>query len=172
MLLFRIGLLGMLLWAAVASPVEPAHSAAPAGAPPAARQTERQAIQELMSRFLTSFENLDMTAFVGCFADDATVFFPSPEPPERFNGKDAIQVHFQKVFDAIRKGAAAGPPYHRLVPQDVDIQLLSADAAVVSFHLRNTERLARRTLVLKNVNGAWVIAHLHASNVILPSETH
>jgi uncharacterized protein (TIGR02246 family) len=149
----------MLIWATVASSAEQAR------APLAALETERQAVDELMSRFLTSFENLDMPAFIGCFAEDATVFFPSPEPPERFSGKDAVRTHFQKVFDSIRKGASSGPPYHRLIPQDVDVQLLGADAAVVSFHLRNTERLARRTLVLRNVHGAWLIAHLHASNV-------
>jgi len=38
-------------------------------------------------------------------------------------------------------------------------------AAVTSFHLRNDERTARRTIVFKRVDGAWRIAHLHASNV-------
>ena len=52
--LFRVGLLGMLLWTVATSSIEPAHPA------PAAAQTERQAIQALTSRFLTSFENLDM----------------------------------------------------------------------------------------------------------------
>ena len=155
----KIGLVGMLIWTATASSVEQAH------APLAALETERQAIEELTSRFLTSFENLDMPAFIACFADDATVVFPSPEPPERVSDKDAIRTRFQKVFDSIRKGANSGPPYHRLIPQDVDIQLLGTDAAVVSFHLSNTGRLARRTLVLQNVHGRWFIAHLHASNV-------
>jgi ketosteroid isomerase-like protein len=158
MLSLRIGLL-MLIWTTAVSPAEQAR------APLAALKTERQAIEELTSRFLTSFENLDMPAFIACFSEDATVFFPSPEPPERFSGKDAVRTRFQKVFDSIRNGASSGPPYHRLIPQDVDIQLLGADAAVVSFHLSNTERLARRTLVLKNVHGEWLIAHLHASNV-------
>jgi hypothetical protein len=46
----------------------------------------------------------------------------------------------------------------------VDCCGLSGDTAVVSFHLRNSERIARRTLVMKKARGAWLIAHLHASN--------
>jgi ketosteroid isomerase-like protein len=125
---------------------------------------DRQEIEQATARFLASFENLDMPAFIACFAEDATAFFPAPEPPERVAGKAAIRSRFQRVFDAIRKGASGGPPYHRLEPQDLQIQSLSADTAVVSFHLRNSERIARRTLVMKKVRGTWLIAHLHASN--------
>ena len=60
-----------------------------------------------------------MPAFMACFAEDATVFFPAPEPQERVTGKAAIGGRFQLVFDAIRKGASGGPPYHRLQPQDL-----------------------------------------------------
>jgi hypothetical protein len=86
-------------------------------------------------------------------------------------GKAAIRSRFEQVFDSIRKRASSGPPYHRLEAQDLQIQALGADTAVVSFHLRNSERLARRTLVLKKVQGAWLIAHLHGSNHPLQSAT-
>lgn len=107
---------------------------------------------------------LGLPPFIACFADDATAFFPAPEPPERVVGKAAIRSRFQLVFDAIRKGASGGPPDHRLQPQDLQMQMAGVDAALVTFHLRNSERLARRTLVFKKVHGVWVIAHLHASN--------
>jgi ketosteroid isomerase-like protein len=139
------GLLALMLWTAGAA-------------------SDQQEIEQATTHFLTSFENLDMPAFIACFTDDATAFFPAPEPPERVTGKAAIRSRFQLVFDAIRKSASAGPPYHRLEPQDLQIQSLSADTAVVSFHLRNSERIARRTLVMKKVRSTWLIAHLHASN--------
>jgi|KBSMisStandDraft_5_1062788.scaffolds.fasta_scaffold938424_2 ketosteroid isomerase-like protein len=120
---------------------------------------------EFAHRFLTAFENLDMDRFIECFAADATVFFPLPEPPSRFDGKQAIREHFQGVFDAIRGGAKSGPPYHTLNAEDLRTQPLGADAAVVTFHLRNAQRTARRTLVLHR-KGGWSIAHLHASNVL------
>ena len=142
------GLLALLMWTAGAA-------------------SDQQEIEQATTHFLTSFENLDMPAFLACFADDATAFFPAPEPPERVTGKAAIRSRFQLVFDAIRKGASAGPPYHRLEPQDLQIQSLSAETAVVSFHLRNSERIARRTLVMNKVRSTWLIAHLHASNLSL-----
>ena len=142
------GLLALLMWTAGAA-------------------SDQQEIEQATTHFLTSFENLDMPAFLACFADDATAFFPAPEPPERVTGKAAIRSRFQLVFDAIRKGASAGPPYHRLEPQDLQIQSLSAETAVVSFHLRNSERIARRTLVMKKMRSTWLIAHLHASNLSL-----
>ena len=102
----------------------------------------------LMRRFLQAFESLDLAAFIDCFADDATAFFPQPEPPRRFDGRAAIRVRFERVFAAIRSGAPSGPPYHRLDAEDPAVQILSPGAAVVTFHLRNDVRLARRTPVL------------------------
>jgi uncharacterized protein (TIGR02246 family) len=119
-------------------------------------------------RFLQAFEELDLQAFVQAFADDATVFFPHPEPAARFQGRAAIAAQFEHVFAAIRAAATSGPPWHRLDPQELCVQLLAPDTAVVTFHLLNVTRLARRTLVLKRADGGWRIAHLHASNVAPP----
>jgi ketosteroid isomerase-like protein len=120
--------------------------------------------EEFARHFLRTFENLDMPSFVACFADDASVFFPLPEPPQRFDGKTAIREHFQQVFDAIRAGAKSGPPYHELHAEDLAVRRIGAAAAVITFHLRSAQRIARRTLVLGFERG-WRIVHLHASNV-------
>jgi ketosteroid isomerase-like protein len=130
------------------------------------------AARQLVSRFLAAFENLDLPAFIACFADDATVFFPTPEPPQRFDGKAAIREHFDHVFAAIRRNSdSPAPPYHKLDPEDLEFQLVNADTVVVTFHLRNAERLGRRTLVLANVHGTWLIVHLHASNTPVSQPT-
>jgi ketosteroid isomerase-like protein len=123
------------------------------------------AIQAALTRFLTAFENLDWDAFRASFADDATVFFPLPEPPARFDGHAAVEARFRAVFDAIRAGHPNGPPFHRLIPEDLRIDPLGHDAAIVTFHLRNAERVARRTIVFRRTAQGWKIAHLHASNV-------
>jgi len=117
--------------------------------------------------FLRVFENLDLAAFLHCFADDATVFFPAPEPASRFAGRQAIGERFERVFEGIRAGAASGPPWHRLDAEELAVQLLSPDAAVVTFHLRNEVRIARRSLVLRRTDAGWRIAHLHASNAAI-----
>jgi ketosteroid isomerase-like protein len=100
-------LLGLLLWTGASA-------------------SDQQEIEQATAHFLTSFENLDLPAFIACFADDATAFFPAPEPPERVAGKAAIRSRFQQVFEAIRKGSSGGPPYHRLEPQDLHLHASNA----------------------------------------------
>ena len=140
----------------------------------ASETEDRAAIEAFNREFLHAFEDLDMKQFIACFADDATVFFPMPEPPERVQGKQAIQRRFEHVFASISGTAKSGPPFHYLVPEDLSIQLMSGHSAVVSFQLRNEERIARRTLVLTKMNGQWLIIHLHASNtpVVEKSKNH
>ncbi len=117
--------------------------------------------------FLKAFEDLDMPTFIACFAEDATVFFPSPEPPLLVVRQHNIQQRFEMVFAGIRKGAASGPPFHHLPPEDLFVQIIDKEAALVSFHLLNAERTARRTLVVIKQEGAWHILHLHASNGVV-----
>jgi uncharacterized protein (TIGR02246 family) len=129
------------------------------------QSADRAEIEAFTRKFLRAFEDLDMQQFIACFADNATMFFPMPEPPERVDGKQAIQKRFEQVFASIRSTAKSGPPFHHLAPEDLAIQVMPGQSAVVSFHLSNSERIARRTLVLTNTNGRWLILHLHASNV-------
>lgn len=121
-----------------------------------------------LKHFLTAFENLDWETFRMSFDDRATVFFPLPEPPERFEGRAAYEARFRLVFNQIRKSASNGPPFHRLNPENLQIEGLGSQAALVTFHLRNSERIARRTIVFQKVDGVWRIWHLHASNVSQP----
>ena len=126
---------------------------------------DRAAIEAFTRKFLRAFEDLDIQQFIDCFADNATVFFPMPEPPDRVEGKQAIQQRFEHVFALIRSTAKSGPPFQHLTPEDLAVRLMPGQTAVVSFHLKNEERIGRRTLVLTNTNGRWLILHLHASNV-------
>ena len=133
--------------------------------------SDRAAVETFTRTFLRAFENLDMQQFIACFADNATVFFPMPEPPERVDGKQAIQQRFERVFASIRSTAKSGPPFHHLAPEDLKIQMMPGQTAIVSFHLRNSERIARRTLVLINTSGEWRILHLHASNAPIEAKS-
>jgi|SRR6516165_1218679 len=142
-----------------------------AGAIEPDESADRAAIEAFTRKFLQAFEDLDMKQFIACFAEDATVFFPMPEPPERVRGKQAIQQRFEQVFASIRSTAKSGPPFHHLAPEDLAIQVMPGQTSVVSFHLRNAERIARRTLVLTNTNGRWLILHLHASNVPIAAKS-
>jgi ketosteroid isomerase-like protein len=132
---------------------------------------DRATVEAFTRKFLRAFEDLDIQQFIACFADNATVFFPMPEPPERVQGKQAIQKRFEHVFASIRSTAKSGPPFHHLAVEDLAIQLIPGQTAVVSFHLRNSERIGRRTLVLTNMNGRWLIVHLHASNALIEAKS-
>ena len=152
--------LPLLVWLSI----QPAFAA-----PGSALTEENTAVTRLVQRFLQAFEQLDMPNFIACFADDATVFFPPPEPVGRFSGKEAIKTQFGQVFAAVRKASTrSSPPFHRLVPEDLKVQLLDDRTAVVTFQLSNANRSARRTLVLEKLRNAWLIVHLHASNVSIP----
>ena len=122
-------------------------------------------VRAALALFLAAFENLEWDRFRQCFDDDATVFFPAPTAPERSDGRAAVEAHFADVFELIRRATPAGPPFQRLAPEELRVAMLGADAAVATFHLRNPERLARRTIVLRRRDRGWRIAHLHATNV-------
>ena len=116
---------------------------------------------------LTAFNNLDMPAFLDCFADDATVFHPPSAPPRTFptriQGRAEIQRTFEVVFAQIRAGSGrTAAPYQDLQPQDLQVQRFD-DAAVVTFHLGTPAARSRRTLVLHRIGTGWRIVHLHAS---------
>ena len=131
---------------------------------------ERREIDELVARVITAFENLDLAAFTACFADDATGFFPLPEPPGLFEGKSAIQRQFERLFADIRRAHPAGPPYFHIIPGNSQVQILAPQAALVSFDQRNSQRSGRRTLVLRKSQGQWLIVHFHASNISLTDQ--
>ena len=48
--------------------------------------------------------------------------------------------------------------------RDLDVRMIGPETAIVSFHLENASRIARRTLVLRKESSGWRITHLHASN--------
>ena len=128
--------------------------------------SETDDVRALVRRFLAAFESLDLDAFMDCFAPSATAFFPEPEPAHRHDGRPAIRDRFASVFATIRHAATAGsPPYHRLEPEELGEQMIGGDTAVITFHLRDEARTARRTLVLRRGADGWQVVHLHASNV-------
>jgi uncharacterized protein (TIGR02246 family) len=122
-------------------------------------------VHAALRQFLRAFEDLDWERFRASFADDATVFFPTPEPPQRFTGRDAVEAQFRRVFEAIRRATPAGPPFQQLAPVDLRIIVLGPSSALATFELHNAARIGRRTVVFRREDGRWRITHLHASNV-------
>ena len=124
-------------------------------------------IRDAMSRFLTAFNNLDWPAFKDCFSPSATMFFPVQIP--RRVEQESFHKTWLSIFEYLRKQAAGqgktSPPYLDIKPNDVRIDQLKPDIAVVTFHLGSDPNLNRRTLVLQKLPTGWKIVHLHGSSV-------
>jgi ketosteroid isomerase-like protein len=134
---------------------------------PAAPAQDSSGVEAASRGFITAFNNLDMPAFLACFADDATLIHPPSGPPRtfprRFQGKPDIQRTFQVVFDQIRGNSKRmTAPYQDLQPRDVLVQHYDG-FAVLTFHLGSETRVGRRTLVFRRIGSDWKIVHLHAS---------
>ena len=125
-------------------------------------------VEQAVTVFLTAFENLDWPVFRECFSRDATVFHPAAPNVKRIDSERQFQDAWLGVFERIRKSSGrTGPPFMRLQPQDLLVQRLSDDVAIVTFHLTDGNVLNRRTLVFKRLSTGWKIVHLHASNLIV-----
>lgn len=115
-------------------------------------------------RYLAAFNARDFEAFRATFADDITVFFDRPLPPQRA-GRDAVEAVFRRGF--AYSHPPAGTPQPPLPPPLVPIELrlqLYGDIAVISFLIRSPGELARRTLVVRRQPGGWRVVHIHASS--------
>ena len=152
----------VLLMAAVLGSV---HQGSARPVDPSIAQSE---IRETLAQFLLAFDNLDWPAFRNCFAADATMFHPSPPNVKRIDSPEEFEKAWLGVFARIKKTSGrSAPPYMNLQPQDVKIQLLSNEIALVTFHLMDAHVLSRRTIVFRRDAGGWKIVHLHASNLTL-----
>lgn len=117
--------------------------------------------------FLTAFNNLEWDAFHASFAPSATVFQPFGDP-FRNEDREEVAAFFGSFFEQIRS-SSEGPPYLRITPRDLRIEMLD-DAGIVTFHLPGRESVGRRTLVFgrKQSTDPWRLFHLHASSLERP----
>jgi ketosteroid isomerase-like protein len=126
-------------------------------------------IRAFLQKFLTSFDTLDWPAFLECFGDSATVFHPGAPNLRRTDSRAQFEKAWLGVFKRIKKASGrTAPPYMELKPEDLQIENLAADVALVTFHLTDGNVLSRRTLVLKKYPNGWKIVHIHASNIAIP----
>lgn len=126
------------------------------------------ALGPAIEEFISAFTTLDEPRFDVMWTDDATVFMPNYVQGHgggRFSGKAEVLNAFHDFFASVRK-TRTGPNYLNIQPEDLLIQDYG-DVAIVSFHLRNTTW--RRTAVMRNVDGVWRVAHMHASPMEAPA---
>jgi ketosteroid isomerase-like protein len=120
-----------------------------------------QDVCRFFSTFLSALNRRDWDAFRATFADDITVIFASPGPPERQDGRAAVEAVFQNIFP--KPGSPPNPLPPPLQPDSVRVQDFG-DVAVVSFLLRRPNHLDRRTLVFHRTLAGWRVVHIHGSS--------
>lgn len=148
---------------------------APATVDPAVAQermstnAKTESVEEVLSTFLTAFDNLDWRAFRSCFSSTATIFHPAAPNIRLIDSPDQFEKAWLGVFERIKNSSGrAAPPYMNLNPVDLRVEKLSEDVALVTFHLTDGGTVNRRTLVFKREPNGWKIVHIHASNITAP----
>ncbi len=162
------------LWLTVAGPAR-AQPAAPSAS------TDSAQVHAAAPRFLAAFDSLHWEPFRAALAPDATVFMPGGLGPRtRLDGRAAVEAEFRRTFDAVlarhARDGRPGPPTLGVTAmvRDVRVQPLAPGAAVVSFQLggdaADAPSLGRRSVVFRREgDGAWRVAHWHASNSPRPA---
>ena len=128
---------------------------------------EIQEVQKAAEKFVNAFNNLEWDRFQSCWAVDATIFQPFADSPRRISGREEIIAWFKNRFEDLKKQKPK-PPYLNIQPKDLEVKLLGS-AALVTFHLGGETTQSRRTLVFQKQGGEWLIVHLHASTLTLPT---
>ena len=110
--------------------------------------------------YLSAFNRRDWDAFRATFDDSITVMFDRPAPPDRRDGRVAVEDFFRRVFPPPGQPSQLPPPVRpdHLLAQDL------GDVVIVSFHILAPGELARRTVVLHKTPVGWRVVHIHASS--------
>jgi uncharacterized protein (TIGR02246 family) len=129
----------------------------------AQKRSDADDVKQVIDTFLTTMSAADATRLGEMFADDATVFFPSPPfPMQRIVGRSDIEAAWRAGFASIPNRGVI--PAQQIQPKRVELQTYG-DTAIVTFELESgPSRLGQRTFVLVRQRAGWKIAHLHASN--------
>src|SRR5579864_8822057 len=75
---------------------------------------------QFVRHFIGALNERNWDAFRACLADDVTVLFDRPAPPERQDGRQAVEALFRRAFPA--SGAGPSVAIARLDPEDVLVQ--------------------------------------------------
>ena len=116
---------------------------------------------DFFRHYIAVFNDRDWKGFSACLSDEITVMFDSRNRPDRKNGRTEVEQMFRFLFP--EPGTPLDPNRFKIIPVDLLIQDLG-DAAVISFVMKDTAQIARRSLVLQKKNNQWQIVHIHASS--------
>ena len=115
--------------------------------------------------FMDALNSLDIDRLSGYFAPTVTAFVPLARA-ERVEGKEALVAIFRAFVERTRLTTAR----LNLVPEDVEM-VSNGPLAIVTFNVRDAAagQVRRRTFVWQRKGGAWLMRHMHASDLAPPA---
>ena len=113
------------------------------------------------NQYLAAFNAREWEAFRATFDDSITVMFDRPAPPQRMDGRAAVEAMFRRVFPPIGAPSRQLPP--PIVPAHLRAQDLG-DVVVVSFEIIGDDAVSRRTVILHHGANGWRVVHIHGSS--------
>jgi ketosteroid isomerase-like protein len=122
---------------------------------------EPRAACAFFDQYLAAFNARDWEAFRATFDDSITVMFDRPAPPQRVDGRQAVEAMFRRVFPP------PGAPPSQLPPPVVPVHLRAqdyGDVVVVSFEIAGGNDVSRRTVILHRGSSGWKVVHIHGSS--------
>jgi uncharacterized protein (TIGR02246 family) len=115
-------------------------------------------VRETLDRFFRAVESRELDRIAPFFEEDAQMFSPLGTYPARLDGREAITEQFKAISEALKQM----PTPLRIDPQELIVRVFG-EIALATFHLKLQGPLHRRSFILRNRDGRWRIAHIHAS---------
>jgi hypothetical protein len=94
------------------------------------------------------------------FNEDAQMFSPLGTYPSRLDGRAAIGKQFASILESVKSQPGGAL---KIEPQELDARELAPNVVQLTFHLRLTGPLHRRSFVMIRGASGWRIGHIHAS---------
>ena len=124
---------------------------------------KREVITTLFAAIVLTGIYINLEIMMKHFSNEVTAFLPISHRNHLHKGKQEIREFFKLLLDRVK---ASGVSNMGLVPEDILIQPIGDDAAIVTFKIVR-DSILRRTIVFKKTGAHWRIYHLHASSAPL-----
>ena len=121
-------------------------------------------IESAFDTFVSTFNSHELERFCACLTPDVSVYPPPQAGISPIEGGSAVKAYFGKLFEA---ATPMGPIIRQT---NVQVRRLNEHAAFITFEFPGPQgSTARRTLVLRQEAGGWLVAHIHASSADAPA---
>jgi len=120
---------------------------------------------EAARAFVAGLDALDLDAIAPVLAPEMTMFLPHGDAMELVVGRNDVIEEMRQRFEEWRNAGDTAPLGLDRTAKDFRVHPLGERRALVTWHIDRPEAPGRRTAIAEERDGAWMLVHLHASNV-------